>query len=1009
MSDSVGRISLEIDLSGSLDRQINTMATNIGSQLSSTIEQHVRGSLGGVNRMLSSVRMPSLPTRTTQPPQVRPPAPTPTVDIEATRAQIASLGATLDNVNGKLDYQRRKLDELRASFASTYNVTARNRLEGQILNTEAAILRLTTTSDRTASQIWELEDSLSDTAETATEASVATDQLSNSLDRSNRSVNRSNNSLNQSNNSLNRTSVAARQTGRSFNIMGIQANSMGNSVSRTLTRILKQVFVFTVLYQAIRGFTSYVGSALKTNDQFMHSLNQVRTNLQVAFMPIYQAIIPALNALMSALATVTAYIASFVSMLFGKTYKQSFKAAEGLNAAKTAMQGFGSASKKAAKDAKKASLGLAGFDEINSLAFTDDEASGADDGAGGGGGADGGIAPLVMPDLDTSVIDGKMATLIGGIQAVLQPSIDALKRLWEAMDPFKAFVAQGATDFFNNFLKPVGSWVMGEGIPRLIDALANGFGAVNWPIINDSLNRLWEVLTPFAINVGEGLLWFWENVLVPLGAWTVSNVVPAFLNILSGAIKIVNSTIEALAPLAAWLFAKFLKPLASWGGGIIVTVLGWIGEALSVIGDWIKDNQKWVESIAIVILSFAAAWGVVTLALKIWTAAVAIWSGVSAIAAAATTLLGAAVAFLTSPITIAILIIGSLIAIGVLLYKNWDEVSAFLKAAWTAIKVAAKLLFEATKKIIVDVFKAVSEFIVKTWDTIKTYFSDKWEAIKKAAETIFEAIKKLIVDKFIAVSKSITDTWTAIKTFIDTTWNALKTSASTVFNAIKTTITTVFDGVKTFASTVWSAIRKSLTDTWDGIKTSASTIFTTIKESILGAFDGVKNKMTGIWSDIWTTIKTYINKIIGGFNGMISGMNKLKIDIPDWVPGMGGGSLGFSIPNIPMLAKGGIVDQPTLAMVGEAGKEAVMPLENNTGWINNLAGQIAGQMGGSSGELQSQGIIEVLFMILAALERQNQSGPEPTWKLDGTTFARLIGPYLQAELQRMGSSLIQPI
>ena len=67
---------------------------------------------------------------------------------------------------------------------------------------------------------------------------------------------------------------------------------------------------------------------------------------------------------------------------------------------------------------------------------------------------------------------------------------------------------------------------------------------------------------------------------------------------------------------------------------------------------------------------------------------------------------------------------------------------------------------------------------------------------------------------------------------------------------------------------------------------------------------------------------------------------KLKVNIPDWVPGIGGGKLGFNIPLIPKLAKGGIVDKATLAMVGEAGKEAVMPLERNTQWIDQLADKL---------------------------------------------------------------------
>ena len=87
------------------------------------------------------------------------------------------------------------------------------------------------------------------------------------------------------------------------------------------------------------------------------------------------------------------------------------------------------------------------------------------------------------------------------------------------------------------------------------------------------------------------------------------------------------------------------------------------------------------------------------------------------------------------------------------------------------------------------------------------------------------------------------------------------------------------------------------------------------------------------------TIENVVNGFIGMINGVIGLINK--------IPGV---SLG-SIPsvNLPRLARGGIVDSATLAIVGEAGREAVMPLENNTGWITDLAGKVADRMPNNGG------------------------------------------------------------
>ena len=99
------------------------------------------------------------------------------------------------------------------------------------------------------------------------------------------------------------------------------------------------------------------------------------------------------------------------------------------------------------------------------------------------------------------------------------------------------------------------------------------------------------------------------------------------------------------------------------------------------------------------------------------------------------------------------------------------------------------------------------------------------------------------------------------------------------------------------------------------------------------------------WQDAWTGMKQafhgIINRIIAGINNMIGGLNRFQVDMPAW---LGGGSFGFNIPkiaNVPALARGGIVDAPTLALVGERGREAVLPLENNTGWMADLANVLA--------------------------------------------------------------------
>ncbi len=110
------------------------------------------------------------------------------------------------------------------------------------------------------------------------------------------------------------------------------------------------------------------------------------------------------------------------------------------------------------------------------------------------------------------------------------------------------------------------------------------------------------------------------------------------------------------------------------------------------------------------------------------------------------------------------------------------------------------------------------------------------------------------------------------------------------------------------------------------------------------AWKGVTDIFGGIMGGLGKILKYPLNAVISLINGAIGGINSLSIDIPDWVPKYGGSRFGLSIPKIPYLAKGGILDSPTLAMVGEAGKEAVVPLENNTGGLDLLASKLLERM-----------------------------------------------------------------
>lgn len=151
-------------------------------------------------------------------------------------------------------------------------------------------------------------------------------------------------------------------------------------------------------------------------------------------------------------------------------------------------------------------------------------------------------------------------------------------------------------------------------------------------------------------------------------------------------------------------------------------------------------------------------------------------------------------------------------------------------------------------------------------------------------------------------------------------WDTIKAKAGEIFENVKNVISNSFSSAKNTITNIWNSVKNFLINSiWNPLKNSASNIFSSIKDGIISAFESVKSKVTGIWDSIWSAIRGVINKIINGLNAMIGGINKISFDVPDWVPGIGGKKFGFDIPKIPRLARGGVVSEPTLAMVGDAG------------------------------------------------------------------------------------------
>lgn len=243
--------------------------------------------------------------------------------------------------------------------------------------------------------------------------------------------------------------------------------------------------------------------------------------------------------------------------------------------------------------------------------------------------------------------------------------------------------------------------------------------------------------------------------------------------------------------------------------------------------------------------------------------------------------------------------------------------------------------------IIASVPTAVVGAVVLIVGTIVKY----WEQIKGFLQNG--------IDWLVSKTDWVRDNFGIVGETIYKIFTSLLQGLLNIFDSLFTAIKGIFDGIIKFVKGVftgnwkqaWEGIKDIFFSVWNGIKGIVSSVWQFIKTILNSLVALVK----GIVKIIWGAIKGLVNLIINGINVLIRGMNKLSFNAPDWVPGIGGKRWGVNIPQIPRLAKGGIISQPTQAIIGEAGREAVVPLENNMKWLDILANKLASKIGSNGG------------------------------------------------------------
>ncbi|HEW5574487.1 TPA: hypothetical protein ACHWX4_001898 [Streptococcus pneumoniae] len=514
------------------------------------------------------------------------------------------------------------------------------------------------------------------------------------------------------------------------------------------------------------------------------------------------------------------------------------------------------------------------------------------------------------------VYDEHVAPAINSIANAFNGLIDIIQILWEgSWKPFAEFLSNTFGISIETVADLLGGIIL-EALKLLADTIklvADGFTA-----FSDWCKENKEIISTIASVIGT-LATVWQGIKFLSWAEQAGGLAGAF-ELLSSKVSFIVSGIKNLGlALKALTFDK----LVSFGETIYLNAL--------YAKDFVVNSGKTIAQLGKTALELgksALAWTAHTAKMGLATAAEFAHSVAAGVATAATWAFNAALAVLTSPITLVIAAIAALIAIGVLLYQNWDTVVEFAKTAW----------------------QGLCDFISGICRAIGEFFSGLWTKLQE----IFEPIGQWFGEKFQQAWDAIVNIFTPIGSWFGQRWADVTSALANIgawftdmFQKAWTGLTNIFSKLGLWFGERWADVTSVLANvsSWFG------NMFTSAYNAVKNAFSSIGGFFSGVWSTVQSifvnagqkvgsavggafrsavngvlgTIENVVNGFIGMINGVIGMINK--------IPGVSLGGIGYV--SLPRLARGGIVDSPTIAIIGEAGKEAVVPLEN-TGFIQTL-------------------------------------------------------------------------
>lgn len=627
-------------------------------------------------------------------------------------------------------------------------------------------------------------------------------------------------------------------------------------------------------YAMMTQVTQVQGDMARTLENPANMLRVLRAELEQAARAVGNIFIPILTKVLPiaiAVASALQEIIAAIAALFGVTVK-SPKWGDAIGSASAGSGAIADNMDSAAGSAKELKRYLAGFDELNVLP---DQNQG---GSGSGAGVGGGDLGLDLPGYDF-------------LKNAVTTQIDEWKK---KLEPLVSFVK--------------------DNLKEILGLIATiGIALLAWKLSNDFLNGIMALKTlgknglSIPLTISAGVILTATGFTIEFSG--IKDAIEKKLNSFNfGEIILGGLTGTAGAGLLGKGIGQFIakafgesavaKAITA-GGGTIST--GLIGAA---IGGIVAGIPMFVTGVYDAIMN-----GLNVLnGLLVPAGATMAGAGIGAIIGSLGGPIGTGIGALIG------LAVGALTDLGILIYQKWDEICAFFApvAEWFNINVVQPIS---------GFFSGLWDGIVKTFSPAVTWFSDLWKSVSQTFEDVFYNIGVLV-----------SGTWETIKIV----WGIV----SDWFD------TNVIQPVASFFSDLWDGISSWAIKSWNKI----STVFS----GIAAWFDAnVIRPIVGFFTDLWTDITVIFGKVVGFFkgiiNGVLSGLNSAisyafgginsilrsirGFSIAGFTPFSG--LREISVPQIPMLADGGFVDQGQLFIAREAGAEMVGSIGRRTAVANN--------------------------------------------------------------------------